>query len=155
MSSILITPSFTAPQLQAFDNALLEAETQGKDFIALTVSQKRSLRKMGERSEAFCRQALRMAEQNPHIIPPNIPVAEAVADLKARDELRSRLLRLSRLCERAADTDMALGSNIMTVALKVYGQLKLTGRAEGLDPVLRELGGRFTKSARQPEASTA
>ena len=37
------------------------------------------------------------------------------------------MVRLSRLSERVADTDIALGSDIMSVALQAYGLLKVTG----------------------------
>jgi hypothetical protein len=37
----------------------------------------------------------------------------------------------------------------MTPALQCYGQLKLPGRASGLDPLRRDLGRRFGKTARK------
>src|SRR5262249_44432196 len=107
-------------------------------LIALSADEKRSIRKMGEKSEAFCRQALHMAEQNPHSIPATVPLADAIGDLKALDQLRPRLMRILRLAQRASDTETALGSDVMTVALKAYGQLKLTGRSEGLEDIRRE-----------------
>jgi len=47
---------------------------------------------------------------------------------------------LARLTERASDTDIALGSDVMTVALQGYGLLKLIGRAEGIQSLRQELG---------------
>ena len=58
------------------------------------------------------------------------------------------MIRLARLSERAADTDIALGSDVMAVALKGYSLLKLTGRTEGLEPLRRELKARFTARPR-------
>jgi hypothetical protein len=67
------------------------------------------LKKMGQKSEAFCRQALTVLEQNPQMVPANVPLADAIADLNALEQLRPRMVRLSRLSERASDTDTALG----------------------------------------------
>jgi hypothetical protein len=153
MSQNLITLNFTDAQLTAVDAALTELENQLAGLIALQTSQKLSLRKMGSKSEAFCRQTLRVLEQNPQIVPPNVSVADAMADLQAQEQLRPRMVRLARLSQRASDTDMALGSDIMMTALQGYGLLKLTGRAEGLETLRKELGGRFAKSARSPERS--
>jgi hypothetical protein len=152
MTQNLVTLNLTPEQLATVDHALTELETQLEGMIALTAQQRRALRRMGDKSEAFCRQALRVLEQNPQMVPPNVPLADAVADLNALDQLRPRMIRLARLSERAADTDVALGSDVMTVALQGYGLLKLTGRSEGLEPLRRELKARFRKSARQPQA---
>lgn len=151
MSQNIISLTFTDAQITAVDAALNELETQLAGCIALNTVQKRALKKMGEKSEAFCRQALHMAELNPHIMPANIPLGDAVSDLKALDQLRPRLMRLSRLTQRASDTSIALGSDVMSVALSAYGQLKLTGRSEGLDPIRRELRARFAKAPRIDE----
>ncbi len=148
----VVTLNLTDAQLTAVDSALAELEKQLAGLVALTIQQKRSLRKMGPKSEAFCRQTLQVLEQNPQIVPPNVALAEAVADLGTLEQLRPRLMRLARLSERASDTDMALGSSVMTVALQGYSLLKLTGHAEGLEPLRRELGARFAKSPRQVPA---
>ena len=76
------------------------------------------------------------------------------SDLTAREQLRPRMIRLSRLSERASDTDVALGSDVMTVALQGYGLLKLSGRAEGLEPLRQELGARFSKTSRRASQPT-
>jgi len=153
MTQNLVTLNLNDAQLAAVDAALTELENQLAGLIALQPTQKRALQKMGNKSEAFCRQTLRVLEQNPQIVPPNVSVADAVGDLQALEQLRPRLIRLSRLTERAADTDMALGSDIMTAALKGYGLLKLSGRAEGLETLRQELSARFAKAPRQPRAS--
>ena len=145
MSQNIVSLNLTADQLAAVDAALTELETQLSGLIALPPAQKRGLRKMGERSEAFCRQALHVLEQNPQLVPANVLAADAIGDLAAIDTLRPRMLRLGRLSERASDTNIALGSDVMTTALQVYGQLKLTGSGEGLKAVRRDLGTRFVR----------
>lgn len=155
MTQNIISLTLTEAQLQAVDAAIGELETQLTDLIALTKPQKQSLRKMGDKSEAFCRQAMHVLEQNPQLAPPNLVAANPLQDLHALDQLRPRFVRLSRLSERAADTDLALGSDVMDASLKVYGLLKLTGRNEGLDAMRRELGTRFARSVKPPETKAA
>jgi hypothetical protein len=154
MTQNLVTLNLTDAQLTAVDAALTELETQLAGLIALPPPKKRSLKRMGQKSEAFCRQALRVLEQNPQIVPANVPLAEAIADLNALEQLRPRMIRLSRLSERASDTDVALGSDVMAVALQGYSLLKLTGRTEGLEPLRQELGVRFTKASRRAAQPT-
>ena len=149
MTQNLVMLNLTDAQLTAVDAALTELETQLGGLIAMTTPKKRSLQKMGQKSEAFCRQAVRVLEQNPQMVPPNIPLGEAVAGLNTMDQLRPRMIRLSRLSKRAADTDIALGSEVMSVALQGYSLLKLTGRLEGLEPLRQSLGVRFARSSRQ------
>lgn len=151
MKQNLVTLNFTDAQITAVNAALTELETQLAGLISLSVPVKRSVRKMGQKSEAFCRQTIRVLEQNPQIVPPNVSLADAVADLTALDVLRPIMVRLSRLTDRASDTEIALGSDVMAMALQGYGLLKLTGRGEGLDSLRQQLGERFTKTARQPQ----
>jgi hypothetical protein len=155
MSQNIVTLNLTDAQLSAVDAALTELETQLSGLIALVPSHKRGLRKMGEKSEAFCRQALRVLEQNPQLVPANVLAADAIGDLAAIDQLRPRMLRLGRLSERASDTNIALGSDVMTTALQVYAQIKLTGQGEGLAAVRRDLGTRFGRGPKmaQPKAA--
>jgi hypothetical protein len=155
MAQNIVSLNLTTDQLTAVDAALTALETQLSGLIALPIEQKRSLKKMGEKSEAFCRQALHVLEQNPQMVPSNVPLTDAVADLAALDALRPRMVRLSRLSERVADTDIALGSDVMSVALQAYGLIKLTGKTEGLQAMRRELGSRFAKTSKPPTTKAA
>ena len=149
MTQNLVALRLTEAQITAVDAALSELEKHLAGLIALPTATKRSMRKMGPKSEAFCRQTLHVLEQNPQIVPPSVALADAIADMDALDQLRPRLIRLTRLFDRASDTEMALGSDVMVVALQGYSLLKLTGRAEGLEPLRQELSGRFTKVSRR------
>lgn len=144
----LINLSLSDAQLANVDAALATLEAEFAGLVALSVRQKRSMLRMGERSESFSRQALQVISQNPQMIPANIPVASAVADLKLLDQLRPRIVRMTRLCQRANETDAALGNNVMAVALKSYSLLKLTGRTEGVEELRRDLSTRFSRSKR-------
>lgn len=58
------------------------------------------------------------------------------------------MARLSRLTDRAEDTETALGSDVIAMALQVYRLLKFTGRNEGLETLRQQLGERFAKVPR-------
>jgi len=155
MTQNIVSLNLTDAQFEAVDAALSQLESQLAGLIALPSLQKQSMRKMGEKSEAFCRQAMRLLEQSPELMPANVVAARPVEDLAMIDKLRPRVLRLARLTERATDTDMALGSDVMTASLQVYGQLKLTGHGEGLQALRRDLGQRFARSPRATAAKAA
>ena len=155
MTQNLVTLNLTDAQITAVNTALTELETQLAGLISLSAPVKRSVMRMGQKSEAFCRQILRVLGENPQIVPPNVPLADAQADLTALDALRPMMVRLSRLTDRASDTETALGSDVMAVALRGYNLLKLTGRSEGLAPLRQQLGNRFAKAARQAPPAPA
>lgn len=146
---------FTGEKLIAIATTFATLEEQLSDLQPLTPEQKKQLRTMGPKTEAFCRQALSAMAQNPHIVPPNVPLAEAQADLLAIDQLRPILQRLTRLFERAMDTHHALGSDVLAVALQGYKQLKVNGKAEGLQQVRRDLSGLLNRSKRTAKEKTA
>ena len=104
--------------------------------------------KVGERSADFCRQALDVMRQNPQLIPASLSVADGLSDLKSSDQLRQLLVRLTQCFQRLQDTEMALRSDAMSLALRGYQLLKLNGRDAGLQPLQRALGSRFSKKRR-------
>ncbi len=151
MSQNLINLTLTDAQLEVVDQALTELETQLVALVAMNAAQRRKLARMGDKSEAFCRQTLSVLTQNPQVVPPSLKLAEAQSDLVALDRLRPRMQRLQRLAERGADSETALGSDIMRCALDGYALLKVAGRNQGLEGLRKELGTRFAKNGRAPE----
>ena len=106
-------------------------------FVELTPDQRQKLPKMGDRSEAFCRQTVMVLEQNQEIVPPGFDFSEMKRDLATWNTLQPRLLRLRELLAKGEDTSMALGSDVITAALEGYTLMKLFGKSEGLE-TLRE-----------------
>lgn len=155
MSQNLVSLSFTEAQLAAIDQALADLETHFAGLIALTVDQRRSIRRMGEKSEKFGRLALSALEQNPQVVPPSLTLGDALQDLATLDQLRPRLQRLQRLSERAVDTEAALGSDVMSVALQGYALLKVAGKNQGLEGLRKALGARFMRGPREADQSAA
>ena len=147
----LISLNLSAQDLADVDTALATLRRVFTPMIALRPEQRRELYKMGDKSESFCRQTLTVLAANPQMVPPNLGLAEAQADLNALDVLRPRLVQLRQVLERADDTEMALGSDIIAVALEGYGLLKVSGKGEALKGARRELSARFAKSTRAVE----
>jgi hypothetical protein len=110
--------------------------------------ERRSLSKMGEKSETFCRRTLVTMNEHPKLIPAEVDVAEAQRDLAQLDALRPHIARLRTLIGRAEDSEMALGSDAMVTALEGYALLKVLGKGSGLDALRRDMSVRFTRKAR-------
>lgn len=128
----LVSLNFSNEDLAAVDEAIAALKRVFAPLIALQPQEIRGLAKMGEKSEVFCRQTLTVLAANPQIVPPNLGLAEAAADLAALDAPRPRLVQLQQLTERAQDTEIALGADIMSVATEGYALLKVSGKDEGL-----------------------
>ena len=155
MSQNLVSLTLSDTQLSTIDQCLGDMEAQLTELIAMNTAQRRSLARMGDKSETFCRQTINVLAQNPQIVPPSLKLAEAQADLAALDRLRPRLQRLLRLTERASDTEIALGSDVMNAALQGYALLRVAGKNQGLEGLRKELGSRFIKAPRQVEVAPA
>jgi len=145
----------SAQDLADLDAAIDTLQRVLGPMIALQPQQRRDLIKMGDKSEAFCRQTLAVLTSNPQIVPPNLDLAEANADLAALDQLRPRLNELQQLSERLDDTVLALGSDVIGVALEGYGLLKVSGKNEALKSVRKDLSARFAKQAHVAEVAAA
>ena len=137
MSQHLISISVSAEQLAAINATLDTLEAQLAGLIELSVDERRSLVKMGDKSEPFCRQTVMVLEQNQGIVPPGFDFSEMKRDLATWNTLQPRLLRLRELLAKGEDTSMALGSDVITAALEGYTLMKLFGKSEGLE-TLRE-----------------
>jgi len=155
VSQNLISLTLSDEQQSAAAAALTALESAFAALISLDGDERRSMLRMGPKSEVFCRQTLSVLAQNPQIVPPSLNLVEAHADLLALDRLRPLLDRLQRLAERGQDTEAALGSDVMDLALEGYGLLKVSGRNQGLEGLRKELSSRFAKSRRAPVPAEA
>ena len=155
MAQNLISLTLSDADLAAIDGALATLEEKLVPLISLQPDEIRALAKMGDKSEAFCRQTLTILEQNPQVVPPSLNVVEALADLRAVDHLRPRMARLERLSKRADDTVIALGSDILTAALGAYALLRVSGKGQGLESLRQGLSARFAKSRRAADPEPA
>ena len=153
MTQNLVTSHLTQEQWVAVDEALVRLQESLQPLlVAVSPSTKKMMMKMGDASEAFCRQALGVMEQNAALMPRGLDLTEMRRDLQSHDELNLRLVRLTRLLEQARDSEMALGSDVMASALEGYAMLKAVGKGEGVEALKRMLSKRFDTTPRpKPE----
>ena len=149
MSQNLIDLNISDADWTAIDAALATLETKlGVKLLDLTPEQRMTLNKMGEKSESFCRQSLVVGRQNVAELTTRATagLTAAEGDLANCDKIRPRLTRLTSLTEKADDTEMALGSDVMEYSLFQYGFLSAIGAGAGLDGLYQQLGVRFARS---------
>lgn len=155
MSQNIVDIAFEESALADIDAALTTLEARLAGLVALDPVKRRRLHKMGDKSEAFCRLAIDVLGGNPQIIPANFDLAAVQRDLAALDVLRIRTIRVLRLYERMADTEMALGSDMMSNAVKGYAFLKVAGKSAGLDALRKQLSVRFKTKRSKPAQDDA
>ena len=146
MAQNLISFQISAADLTAVDAALKSLEDKLVGLIDLSTEQRSGVVKMGDKSEAFCRKAVEVLANNPGVLPGNFSLAEMRRDLVAFDTLRPRLNRFEKLYERMRDSQLALGSDLMSASLEGYAFLKIAGKGEGLDMARKALSARFSNN---------
>lgn len=154
MTQNLVSLDLSAEALAELDQALTTIERVFAPFITLSADEMRSLSKMGDKSEQFCRQTALVLEHNRDILPPSFSVAEMQRDFAAFDALRPRLLRLREVAAKAEDTATALGCDILAAMLEGYALMKMYGKSEGLETLRKAMlvrnPGRKVKPAETP-----
>lgn len=143
MSQNLLSLTFSDTALAEIDAALNTLETHFAGFASLSPDQRRNILKMGDKTEAFCRQTMLLAAQNAQAIPPNLNMPEAQADMTSLDQHRLRDLQA-----RGDDTDMALGSDIYSFCLDAYASLKIAGKGAALETLRQAMAVRFNRGAK-------
>jgi hypothetical protein len=104
----------------------------------------------GDGSEVFCRQTELVLRQNAGMVPPDFELAELQQDIATLDALRPRLQRLRTLTDRADDTELALGSDILSASLDGYALTKVIGQGTGLDTLKAAMKTRLPASRANP-----
>lgn len=155
MSQNLVSLSFSAEDIAAIDAAIGTLENKFAHLVQLSVDDRRSLTKMGEKSESVCRQTLMVLAQDAQVTPPGYDLAEAQRDLAVLDLLRPRFSRIRLLRSKADDTEMALGSDVLAAALEGYAIAKAFGKGAGLDSLKEAMATRFSGGRRAARSVSA
>ena len=150
MKQNLVSLEFSAAQLEAVDAALAVLEENLAELVTLTAEQRRKALKMGDGSEVFCRQTELVLRQNVGMVPADFELAELQQDIATLDALRPRLQRLRTLTDRADDTELALGSDILSASLDGYALTKVIGQGTGLDTLKAAMKTRLARKPRKP-----
>ena len=155
MSQDLVSLDLGAADVLAIDAALDTLEKLFAGFVELTPEQRHKLTKMGDRSEAFCRQTLMVLAQNKQMIPPGFDLDEAQSDLLTFDTLRPRIQRLRALLSKGEDTQLALGSDLMRASYDGYALAKVFGQGAALDTLKEAMSVRFSRRPGKDDSPAA
>jgi hypothetical protein len=156
MAKDRVSISFTEEQIQRVLAAIVILETELAPLISIPYAERRNMAKMGDKSEVFVRDTLKVLLDNPKLVSEGMGVPEAVADLKALEQIRSFLGRLQALVEKGESTELGLGADLMAAMLEGYAMLKVSGKHHGLEGKRKELSARFARASRKvAEPATA
>lgn len=155
----MTTNQISATMTQTDRDAVLAAVATIKEKLTflmdLTPEQRKSLPKMGDKSQAFVNKALEVATQNPDFLPRSFDLEEMKRDVELFQALYPVFLSLTQLQELVDDTVMAVGSDAYAAALMVYSFAKASGKGAGLDAVADEMGKRFARKSRKAQSGEA
>jgi len=156
MGQNLVARHLDAAQWAELDEAIAKVQALLEPvLVPVTPQAKKVMVKMGDGSEAFCRQALGVMEENVGLMPRDFDLAEMRRDLEAHDALNARIVKLTRTLEQARDAEMALGSDVMVSALEGYAVLKAVGKGDGVQALKKLLGKRFDNGPRTAQPAPA
>ncbi|MGG6270604.1 hypothetical protein ACQ4M3_38360 [Leptolyngbya sp. AN03gr2] len=124
-------------------------------LTSMTTEERKSLIKMGDRSQAFVTKALEVAKQNPDILPRSFDLEEMRLDVELFETLYAIVAAVAQLEGMLDDTYKLVGSEAYTAALKVYNYAKASGDEAGLAPAIEELGQRFARKQKKEKAQPA
>jgi len=127
-------------------NAAIETVRQKMPFLmGLDPEARRSLPRMGDKSRAFVRKSLEVADQNPGMLPRAFDLEEFRRDVALDEALIPIAEAIRKLAELIDDTNTGVRSDAYLAALTVYQSAKQVGKGTGLDGALDELGRRFVR----------
>ena len=154
MTQNLISLELTE-DLPQLDAALDTVERMLNAFVSLDAEQMRRLSKIGDKTESFCRQTAAILDQNRQALPPGFDLEELKRDFAAFDALRPRLNRLEALAAKCADTQVALGSDILAACYDGYALLKVFGKADNVTPLQETMRSNVRRKSPAPGTDAA
>jgi len=155
VSQNLISLNLSAEQAAAARAHIAQAQGALTGLLSMDADTRRSMVHMGDKSQAFVMQTLRVMEQNPRLLPPTIDLAGGLADRAALELLLPLQEELQRFKTLVDDTVAMLGSDMLMVALEGYAQFRLSGDEHGLGDLKKDLGARWSKRPRKPATPAA
>jgi hypothetical protein len=143
-----INATLSAADAKAVMDAINTIRTKLPFLVDLTVDERRTLPKMGDKSRAFVSQALDVAKQNPDMLPRSFDIDEMSKDVDLSTAMQPIMMALTQLQELVDDTYLLVGSEAYIAALLVYQYARAAGKGAALDGLLDTLGQRFARKSR-------
>ena len=152
-----ISASLSDTQRMQIIQHLKDAEAIMAGFlINLTMEERQSLPKMGDKSLPFVQKALAYAQSHPQFVPPYANIPELQKDFALTSQLTLIAQSEAVFHEKISDTAMAVGSEAYVVALAFYNTVAQAAKMNvpGADTVYQDLKSRFPGGPRQPRPPT-
>ena len=137
--------------------AVATIEQQLPNLINLTVEDRKSLPKMGDKTLAFVNKALEYSKQNSKVVPSFLDVAEFEKDVQAVININKVLIPLQQLVEKLDDSTLLAGSEAYIAALTFYNAVKSAAKAgvPGMKTMNDDLQARFPGRSKSSAAVAA
>ncbi|OWY25446.1 hypothetical protein C7N43_19830 [Sphingobacteriales bacterium UPWRP_1] len=151
-----LSVKLTDPELLTINTALTDISNVLKNKVVnLTPEERSRLYKMKNNRYSLAERSLTHAKNNPHLTPPFISLTEAELDLTYYKQLQSFIGIINSLAESVADTQMALGSEILQFCLPFYNSVKMAAQQNvpGSTSIYEDLNSFFDLPPR-PEEDT-
>jgi hypothetical protein len=143
-----ISQSLTPVQKAAAATAVSDLKLIFTWFLNLNPDDRKSIVKMGDKSEAFVRKVLQVLKANPSVAG-TLDLTEFEKDLVLFDDLREFAALLTPFYEGLNDTMLLLGSELIQQANTGYANIKEAAKTNSaLTAAADELGARYAKSSR-------
>ncbi|MDX2212264.1 MAG: hypothetical protein SFY66_03135 [Oculatellaceae cyanobacterium bins.114] len=149
-----ISASLTATDRLNVMDAIATIKDTLPFLIDLTIEERKTLPKMGDKSRAFVTKALEIATQNPDFLPRSFDLEEMRRDVQLFESLYPIVVAMAQLQELLDDTCLAVGSEAYASALQVYSYAKASGQGAGLNGMVEQLGQRFARKAKREKTQT-
>jgi hypothetical protein len=111
----------------------------------LTDAERLTLAKMGDKTQAFVKQALDTATRHPEILPGAFSLEDFQTDVALIDSLRPIWGEVRELFNALDDTMLLAGSEAFAAALEVYQYAKVNDKDGELTDALKDMGQRFSR----------
>ncbi|UCH97960.1 MAG: hypothetical protein JSV88_14190 [Candidatus Aminicenantes bacterium] len=121
--------------------------------VNLSIKDRKTLYKMGDRSLPFVEQALKYAHTHKEFVPPFLNVEEFQKDWDLARQLKDLMKRVEPVMEKLSDTYMAAGADALSAALSLYDAVKAAAKASkpGSDVIVAELKRRYERKKGKTE----
>lgn len=150
MNTDLVKGQLSAEKVKTIIGLIGQIQAELPFLIDLNVDERRTLPKLGDKSQAFVDQGLLLASQNEGIMPRNFDIEGYRNDVELVRQLHSIVLAMGQLQGRLEDTFLAAGSDAYSQTLLVYQAAKIAGKNGSLDQHLEGLSRRFARKSPSP-----
>ena len=149
-----VSATFPTADQEAVMAAITTIRQKLPFLIDLTLGDRKTLVKFGDKSEAFVRKAIEVAALNPTMLPVSFDLDAIRKDAQLFDDLAPIRLTIDQLQKQLDDTAMKAGSQAYAAARTIYASTKSNGGA-ALETATGELRQRFTRKGKGASSTTA